>query len=1353
MSIQKYISLCHPSGAATHRVPAPIYEVFPRHFGAQNGTTGRFTDITARLDEFRDQGIQTLWLMGIFKPGEQDRAGTLGSPFSIADFTALDPDLGTQAELEDLIKKAHGKGLKVILDAVCNHTAKDHPWTASHPEYYLPPLPKAQVYGDSFSRYQHLLNTDGRQALKGTRSLTIQDGGSDKGDQWPDTAQLNIANPQLRRELIDSLKHWVDLGVDGFHCDMAMLLLNNVAREVASDYGPYLNMPQDEFWKTAIQEVRDYARDRRGADTGITFIAEAYRHLPELVDCGFTALDNYGLYAVLKDVVHGRETPETLKEQLIKCYPNPSHPVWNTYLMTHDEDPAIQEFAPNYAGSLAFMMFLDGPYTIYNGEEYGTDLARQLTEPKSALANRDTPERIPHFTIQGRDLALPEIYKHLAAIKKQHLQKPAEFYVLNAAEPDSPVVGYAYKIWDADSGQHRHYAIAVNFDTAQHPAKTTSFELPPAFSLPAAWQAQDIWQAQAHNQYITTPGTDHTLGVTLKPGEFAIYELDPKPESDDTRHRRGYRNFCEQVLHLQPDSLALNRRFEQFKNTHQATLADQALVHVLRVLNGTSNPELWQHPIDRRILELIHSPEDALHHEALAHKQWLETQCATEIDYFKFRKFQRYLQQQPEKTPDKKPKLFPVITGFETPEQLKKFGLAPLVPDADSVSLSASLSSSGLPALGKEGPAFYPGWQFQHAGNPVNLGSETIVICRDPRKVRTAETPKPEPAKALHTFSTSQKILDFAGNQFDHRMGEGPVDIAYMKNGLAVVSGQGDRLQVMDVNDGHQPEYDFFHRARSGDPKAMADVKVNAIAASRNGRYLVTAGHTVRLIDLEKLQHMAPLYIAALESPMPVDNVTLWQKDLGHEGPIIKAALSRKGKYLATAGAEGQIKIFSLADPKHPQLCQAIPYSGDLKTLVFDEQETMLALGIKNQSRQELSLLNLNCMDPALGYWKITIPDAVFAAFQPYGQHLAIASDLPDTPITFIDLNSLQQETRQSFTLNPKFVNPAYSLGFSPNGRYLMAGDDTNYIRAIDMEVKEVAKKFQLPPRDANGQLTLADSYHFQPGGARLLYGSRSGFLNSNKIIYDNPGKVPPDITPEVAAPGHYRDNFQKLDKTLWDISDNYHNGQEFGCTWKAENVVVVEHEGEKVLRLGIEKMGKTDFSGAEIRTKKSFGYGRFGIRMKAAKGDGIVSSFFTYCGPRDNNPWEEIDIEFLGKDTTRIQLNYYKNFSSEHWDENGNWVPHVKLIDLGFDAADDFHDYEINWQPNYIEWRVDGRLAHRVDGTPDTLPCIPARVWMNFWNGYEMDGWLKHFKGNTPYYAYYEDVDIEHNPRSNLAD
>ena len=182
-------------------------------------------------------------------------------------------------------------------------------------------------------------------------------------------------------------------------------------------------------------------------------------------------------------------------------------------------------------------------------------------------------------------------------------------------------------------------------------------------------------------------------------------------------------------------------------------------------------------------------------------------------------------------------------------------------------------------------------------------------------------------------------------------------------------------------------------------------------------------------------------------------------------------------------------------------------------------------------------------------------------------------------------------------------------------------------------------------------------------------------------------------------------------------------NGDPFNCSWSEDNVTF--NDGK--MQLTIDSMGDSEaYRGGEYRSKENYGYGLYEVSMKAIKNDGVVSSFFTYTGPSEDNPWDEIDVEVLGKDTTKVQFNYYTNGVGKH----------EYMYDLGFDASEDFHTYAFEWKEDGITWYVDGKEAYKAT---ENLPVTPGKIMMNAWNGIGVDSWLKAFDGTVPLTAEYE--------------
>src|SRR6266542_4288603 len=175
-----------------------VYQIFPRAFSAK----GDFNGITAQLDRLKNLGVNILWLMPIHPIGQEKKKGTIGSPYAVRDYYAINPDYGTKEDFKDLVTEAHRRGMKIIIDIVANHTSWDSVMM-KWPEFYE---------HDASGRitYPH---------------------------DWSDVAELKCGNGQLRQYMTDMLKYWIrEFDLDGFRCD--------VAEEVPTD-----------FWENARAEL------------------------------------------------------------------------------------------------------------------------------------------------------------------------------------------------------------------------------------------------------------------------------------------------------------------------------------------------------------------------------------------------------------------------------------------------------------------------------------------------------------------------------------------------------------------------------------------------------------------------------------------------------------------------------------------------------------------------------------------------------------------------------------------------------------------------------------------------------------------------------------------------------------------------------------------------------------------------------------------------------------------------------------------------------------------------------------------------------------------------------------------
>lgn len=161
-----------------------IYEVNVRQYTPE----GTFAAFEKELPRLKKMGVKTLWFMPITPIAQQNKKGSLGSPYAAYDYTTINPEFGTLENFKHLVDEAHKMGFKVIIDWVANHTGWDHVWTKSHPEWYLKDA----------------------------------DGSFHKASGMDDIIELDYTNKEMRLAMIDAMKYWVkETNIDGFRCDLA----------------------------------------------------------------------------------------------------------------------------------------------------------------------------------------------------------------------------------------------------------------------------------------------------------------------------------------------------------------------------------------------------------------------------------------------------------------------------------------------------------------------------------------------------------------------------------------------------------------------------------------------------------------------------------------------------------------------------------------------------------------------------------------------------------------------------------------------------------------------------------------------------------------------------------------------------------------------------------------------------------------------------------------------------------------------------------------------------------------------------------------------------------------------------
>lgn len=154
--------------------------------------------------------------------------------------------------------------------------------------------------------------------------------------------------------------------------------------------------------------------------------------------------------------------------------------------------------------------------------------------------------------------------------------------------------------------------------------------------------------------------------------------------------------------------------------------------------------------------------------------------------------------------------------------------------------------------------------------------------------------------------------------------------------------------------------------------------------------------------------------------------------------------------------------------------------------------------------------------------------------------------------------------------------------------------------------------------------------------------------------------------------------------------------------------------DGTGRLTLRRERTSVRAYTSAALSTQDRYLYGRFAADLMPAKVSGLVTGMFLHR----NSPRQEIDVEFVGNDTTKLLVNVYFNPGDDGTRLEYGYRGTPELIELGFDAADAFHRYEIDWTPERVRWRVDGELVcEREHWNPTPVPHLPMEFHLNLWH------------------------------------
>ena len=316
---------------------AVLYEMNIRQLTPE----GTISAAEKKLEFLHSMGIDAIWMMPIYPIGEENRKGSLGSYYSIQDYCAVNPEFGTMEDFDSFVAKAHSLGMKILLDWVANHTARDAKWLKTK---------SADWY---------------EREADGTAKIPWD---------WSDTAKLNYANRDVWRGQIEAMRFWVEKhNIDGFRCDMAMLV-------------------PIEFWQQAAAVLHAVKPD-------IFMLAEAEEL--NLFDEAFDMCYAWEIHHMMCDIAKGERRVWDLRNTMYadrERYPNSAMKMMFT--SNHDENSwSGSEFdrfgaAREVMTALTFVWEAAMPL-LYTGQEIGYNhsfefFERDYIPAEKYQANEDT---------------------------------------------------------------------------------------------------------------------------------------------------------------------------------------------------------------------------------------------------------------------------------------------------------------------------------------------------------------------------------------------------------------------------------------------------------------------------------------------------------------------------------------------------------------------------------------------------------------------------------------------------------------------------------------------------------------------------------------------------------------------------------------------------------------------------------------------------------------------------------------------------------------------------------------------------------------------------------------------------
>jgi alpha-amylase len=378
----------HPLPHQASRIS--VYEVNTRQYTDE----GTFEAFGRHLPRLADMGVDILWFMPVTPISLEGRKGSLGSYYAASDHRSVNPEFGQLSDLQAVVAEAHRLGMRVIIDWVANHTGCDHHWTKSRPHFY-----KRNEQGAFYDAHG-----------------------------WDDVIDLDYGNADLRREMIASMRWWIDqCGIDGFRCDMAMLTPADFWAEARAALDPIKPL----FWLAELDPL------------------ENPEHM-QVFDAGYAWRWMHATREFLEPWHHRVHQLEDILHRYADPRQNPGWPAWFT--SNHDENSWNGTEYEKYGGMAmplaVFSCTWPGVFLMYSGQEL-PNRKRLAFFDRDPIGWTDAP-------------ALHDFFKRLLQLRATHPAFSTDRALRLHGSHDSQVLCFLRETAD------RAILVVLNFSSYRH---------------------------------------------------------------------------------------------------------------------------------------------------------------------------------------------------------------------------------------------------------------------------------------------------------------------------------------------------------------------------------------------------------------------------------------------------------------------------------------------------------------------------------------------------------------------------------------------------------------------------------------------------------------------------------------------------------------------------------------------------------------------------------------------------------------------------------------------------------------------------------------------------------------------